>query len=210
MFDQLDIYDKIQELADRVLVNGATQKSLELFVEKVKEFAEDQLESHFFSRSEDETILSLVNKDEYLNFSTGYLTQMRKWQREHPIKIDVHYSNIEETCTRAGLSTEDSKFVKRHLIETGIGTIVSIGIGMIIPGIGGIIAGIIAEIIVLLIVKNRYERSKAKYENLAEEKIKMDLLLRRNSLVENVTSDIKKWMEAAEKQSDLIEKTFLK
>lgn len=210
MFDQSTIYNKVQEFADKFLSDGANQKGLELFVEKVKGFAEDLLESCIFSRAENEAILNLVNRDKFLNFSTGYVSQMREWQREHPIKINIHYSDIDETCIRAELSAKEREFVKRHLIEAGIGTIVSIGIGLIVPGIGGIIAGIIAELIVLLVVKRRYEQAKGQHEKLAEERIKAQVKARRDTLINKVTRDIKEWITAAEEKSMSVQKNFEK
>lgn len=208
MISRQEIYQKINLLVDNLFNSEITRESFNLFVLKVKVLSEDYLEECFLSRSENETILSVVDRDKFLDFSIGYVSQMREWQRTHSPKIEVQIEDISQACNRAGLSEKEKGIVKQCFVEAGVGTIISLGLGLIISGTTGLIASLIAEIIVLLLVKRRYDKEKKEIQIKADEEIKMRLQMRRDYLLNLTLDDVNKWLDEAEKESDRIEKTF--
>ena len=86
----------IISIADDVFSEGINEIGIKRFISEVINYSEEAFEEYFFSREKDKTILSFMDQEAYLDFSTGYVAQMRQWQQNHAAQVKEVEFDIDE------------------------------------------------------------------------------------------------------------------
>lgn len=222
MINRVPIKEKIAALAEDAFVQGFTQDAIKRFLAEVKSYANKVLEDRFFSNAEDEEILGDVNlnKDAFLDFSTGYVAQMQQWHREHPIEIKQVKLNIDDVCKRIDPSNEKRDMLIKHLLAAGLVTagvviVLAIGFTCFDPSLDDrkilVVVSILAGLTALVYISRSYAnkvKTMKQMEKDQEHMFHMQIDGWKMILIGEVMKQFGDWLNAADAESDRIKQSF--
>lgn len=221
MFKREPIIEKIESLAEKAFAQGFTQDAIKRFLAEVKSYAYDAIESELSSHARNEAFQSDINKDAFLDFSTGYVAQMRQWLKEHPVEIKPVELSIDEVCDKAEISKKEKDIFIKHLlaaglVTAGVVTVLTIGFTCFDPSFNVrkilVVASILVEVASLVFTYQHYkaekEETNAEMVKIRESRLKMQIAARKRKLIGGIVEDFGNWFDAAEAESERVVKTF--
>lgn len=207
MMDIVRLETEIRQKAKEYL-DDISEDNLKAFAESTKYIAQSVLENYFLTV--DDLYTNGVRKIEdseifnkFIDFHDGYRTQMKKWASNNEITIGKMTVNP----TLKYPEIEDEDITKKPLTIAGVGTLVAVGL-IIFTEMWIVVA---AELLALGFAAYTYKKSKESRDQRYAFKMQQyekQIEMEKARLVNGLITDLKKWLEDAENNSNRIIKDF--
>lgn len=186
------------------LLNEVNEENLKYFSEETKKSAEAAMENYIFHvydlyscGARKITDLSILER--FTNYSTGYQSQMLKWNEEHPIVL------TEQTISIPAEPQEPEK-VLSPVPVIAVGTAVAVGLFIFTNVWIALAAELLAvalsyrQVVAKKQANHKFAAKNADYER-AIKKLKRDLVL-------GLTNELEEWLKQGKATSDTILQSY--
>ena len=205
--NRVAVFDELQNLSEQYLTE-VHEEYIDMFVNEAKRIADNALDDFIFSQEEVYTADSLRRiKDQtvlmaFTDVQTGYRSQMRRWVESNP--IEVKKQTISMDYMPEDIPMPEREAFKRAMIAFGIGTLVVIGLRIII----GSKWIWLAELATLAVSGTMYFSGKGKDDPNCKSAQEVWMKSQKLRIISNIKQDLDAWFDVAEQENDRILKTF--
>lgn len=203
MINTVELHQKVLDVAKDTFKSGIDTLATERFVEEIKSLAEDTLEEYIFSVAEDKQVLSSSN-ERFLDFSDGYVAQMRAWQRANTPEVQRVALDVDRASE--GLEKDEKELLRKHLLLAGVATIGSIALGCL----WATLPALLAEAIALWVIYRNYTQASERMQAMRAKQLEFKLQNLQDKIINTVVADISSWLDSAEQESERIKQLFQK
>lgn len=200
------IKKQISTHADELFAREIEDKAVERFIEEVRRLTINSLDEAIRNHAADEAVLAMVRREDFEDFTTGYIGRMESWYSTHQSALLSEGASIDQSKQRKELEASIQNLEKRYYLEAAVGTVVVGVVAIAIPLlVSTSLLLLLGEAALLFAV---YKRCQQATSTFRREEIHRQFVATKQALIDHTERSVISWLRDAEDESRRLDNEF--